>query len=168
MHIASRYIADAINAKRLTQPKVVYVSTDLTYTIAKRMWRNFALDRPNRRNVPFYTPSWTQDKDVSIDLERYEPTSMTLLAEFLQKDCAGHICFLDLASATGGDDWALIARLVTSLGQSELPHLVVVDSVEGLETFSGEVDAFGVETTRRGRIARLLNERRKVPPGATD
>ena len=38
----------------------------------------------------------------------------------------------------------------------ELPHLVIIDSVAGFETFVGTVDAYGNEQTRRSRIAQCI------------
>lgn len=69
------------------------------------------------------------------------------------------IAFVDLASRTAGDDWAFVHRL---LGVLPYPddvrprHLIVIDAIEGLETFGGDVDSFGESSGRRARIAKLM------------
>src|SRR5438105_2782383 len=45
LHLASRYIADHWMSSE-KKPKILYISTDLTHSMAERMWENFALDRP--------------------------------------------------------------------------------------------------------------------------
>src|SRR5215475_5744892 len=54
LHLASRYLADCCNYEPIGQPlpKVLYVSTDLKFKMAKKMWVNFGLDWPNRRTIP--------------------------------------------------------------------------------------------------------------------
>src|SRR4051812_16028362 len=37
-----------------------------------------------------------------------------------------------------------------------MPHLLIVDAVEGLETLVGDIDSFGLERSRRSRVAQLL------------
>jgi KaiC/GvpD/RAD55 family RecA-like ATPase len=93
------------------------------------------------------------------------------------KPVNGEICFLDLASHTAGDDWNFVNTLLVKLQSipsapigdfppvegsrkaihgKQLPHLVIIDSVEGFETFVGRLDAFGSEQTRRARIAQCV------------
>ncbi len=43
-----------------------------------------------------------------------------------------------------------------------VPHLLVVDAVEGLETMAGNVDAFGLRRSRRSRLAQLVRIARKA------
>ena len=43
-------------------------------------------------------------------------------------------------------------------GKSDRPlkHLVIIDSVAGFETYVGTLDAFGLEQSRRARIAQCM------------
>lgn len=69
------------------------------------------------------------------------------------------IAFVDLASRTAGDDWAFVHRLLGVLPYPPAArprHLVVIDAIEGLETFGGDMDAFGESTLRRARIAKVM------------
>lgn len=72
---------------------------------------------------------------------------------------AARMAFVDLAARTAGDDWAFVHRL---LGVLENPgplaprHMVVIDAIEGLETFGGEMDAYGEPGLRRARVAKLI------------
>lgn len=72
---------------------------------------------------------------------------------------AARMAFVDLAARTAGDDWAFVHRL---LGVLENPgtlaprHMVVIDAIEGLETFGGELDAYGEPGLRRARVAKLI------------
>jgi hypothetical protein len=70
---------------------------------------------------------------------------------------APRIGFLDLATNTAGDDWSFVNTLLAKLESiptahdengNPLPHLVVVDSVLGFETFVGRLDAYGVAQCR--------------------
>lgn len=83
------------------------------------------------------------------------------LAELCRGESKGDPCvyFLDLASKTAGDDWGYLSRFLAALRQPEVGaplHLLIVDSVEGLETFVGETDFFGEARERRSRIAQVL------------
>ncbi|MCA9186074.1 MAG: hypothetical protein KDA99_10655 [Planctomycetales bacterium] len=64
---------------------------------------------------------------------------------------------MDLQEETAGDDWGFVNHLVGLVGSVEkrFPPLVVIDAIEGLETFVGETDQFGEGRTRRSRIAQL-------------
>ncbi len=69
------------------------------------------------------------------------------------------LAFVDLASRTAGDDWAFVHRLLGALperGRDAPRHLIVLDAVEGLETFGGELDSYGEPSLRRARIAKLI------------
>jgi KaiC/GvpD/RAD55 family RecA-like ATPase len=70
-----------------------------------------------------------------------------------------HMAFVDLAARTAGDDWAFVHRLLGVLAVPEpgAPrHLVVIDAIEGLETFGGQLDAYGEPGLRRTRVAKLI------------
>ena len=74
--------------------------------------------------------------------------------------------FLDLASYSGGDDWGLINQIVGLLSckfkEAATPHLLIVDAVEGLETMAGNYDRFGLNRSRRSRLAQLVRLTRKA------
>jgi KaiC/GvpD/RAD55 family RecA-like ATPase len=69
------------------------------------------------------------------------------------------LAFIDMESATAGDDWGLINRLMATMeapAQDKPRNLLIIDAVEGLETLGGERDAFGQDRNRRSRIAQIL------------
>jgi KaiC/GvpD/RAD55 family RecA-like ATPase len=184
LHMASRYHADCWartkNDDELRTPRILYVSSDLRFGSALKVWKNFSLHHPNTRHVPFErTPDAMQrywiERKVGYNrlcLQPIRPSneldgSSSLIQYLLPppgKDDP-QIGFLDLATYTAGDDWnfvnALLAKLesiptVNDVNGSLLPHLVIVDSVLGFETFVGRLDAYGTEQTRRARIAQCM------------
>lgn len=76
------------------------------------------------------------------------------------------VSFLDLASYSAGDDWGLINHALGLLScrfkSPDAPHLLVVDAVEGLEAMAGNYDRFGLNRSRRSRLAQLVRLARKV------
>lgn len=188
MHLASRYCADCIQSgvEGPPCPQVFYVSTDLTHSVAKRIWANFGLYAPNARRIPFrhpqfsdeLLPDWLRtgprdrrrgrfDSSIRLELVSCPPDDPGALADRIHcsayESTSGHraseVTFVDLASRTAGDDWAFIHRLLAVLPcpKQHVPrHLMVIDAVEGLETFGGDLDAFGEKSPRRARIAKLM------------
>src|ERR1019366_5737505 len=177
MHFASRYIADChkyCSSTDLAQPLAFYVSSDLSHEKAACMWESFRLNTPNRRKVPFRhrqitdesAPAWlgsgAYEADFSLPLQRHTPDELANLAEYLRgpEPRPPQLAFVDLASYTAGDDWGFLERLLASMPKPALDstprHLLVVDAMEGMEMFAGEIDAFGQKTTRRGRVAKLM------------
>lgn len=189
MHFVSRYLADCHqycwNHEQRAEPLAFYVSTDLSHDMANVMWRNFRLDAPNERQVPFQypqlghpdhrPPSWLGGeayfRKLRLVLNRHSPGDLDDLTNFLvQGDGETHhksgvvkrgIAFVDLASDAAGDDWGFVERVIAvmpepDLGENTPRHLLVIDAMEGMETFAGELDAFGQKTTRRGRVAKLI------------
>jgi KaiC/GvpD/RAD55 family RecA-like ATPase len=190
LHLASRYLADCYarerwvavrkfpRDKQIVLPRILYVSTDLKFKMAEKMWLNFGLDVPNQRSQPFVesqTPSglplylnlracapFGGQGDVSEPLAdcliaQPQPASprLSLPANWAQAD----VLFIDLAAQTAGDDWGFVNRMLALLEplESHQPrHLLVLDSVEGFETMVGERDAFGEVQPRRSRIAQIM------------
>jgi KaiC/GvpD/RAD55 family RecA-like ATPase len=152
MHLASQYLWDCKQVEPGTVPKIIYVSTDLRHEMALRMFNSFHLDRPvwDRR-------SRNRER---IKLTHLPTAEMTHLAKYLLSNATDEIGFVDLASDSAGDDWALVTRIMSLLeeqGQQQgARHLLVVDAVEGLETLAGETDAYGQKVSRRARIALLM------------
>ena len=163
MHVASHYVADCVELGK-APPCALYVSTDLTHTMARSMWRGFALDRPNSREVPFRVPQRSvhplRRPHLRVDLHERSLTRLGDLARDLARGSeVAQVSFVDLAAQTSGDDWAFVHRLIGLLPPLEPNsprHLLVIDAIEGLETFAGEMDSFGQKTTRRARIAKLM------------
>lgn len=177
MHFVSRYMADAHQICRSDlspQPLAFYVSSDLSHEMANVMWQNFALGRPNTRKIPFRypqmqaerkSPDWLggrpYDKRYELMLSQYLPDDLEKLADLLQRsEAPTEIAFIDLAAHTAGDDWGFIERLLATMPTPQIPHaprhLLVIDAMEGVETLSGNVDAFGQQTIRRNRVAKLM------------
>jgi len=160
MHVATEFMRVA----RGGSFRAIYASTDLRYDSANATFHQFALHCPDLRDqkLPaFANPSPKVSSSIDgcpgYTLEHCDPDSV---ADFLHDDnlAKNKIAFLDLASATAGDDWGYLARMLASLkhpAADQPPHLLIVDAVEGLE-FSGEHDAFGELRGRRSRVAQLM------------
>ncbi|MGE3312387.1 MAG: hypothetical protein AB7O66_20670, partial [Limisphaerales bacterium] len=71
----------------------------------------------------------------------------------------GEISFVDLSTFDLGDEWTLIERIASFLPSAppNCPHLVVIDSVPGLETASGGRDLYGEAIPTEARINRLIH-----------
>lgn len=177
LHLASHYLLDHCKCERL--PIVLYVSTDLSYSIARdRTWTPFGLEYPADRTIPFTDDSETGSKadhpcislhqllplgDVSALSERTEVLSGFINRARLLRN-PFQVGFVDLAANTAGDDWGFINRVLAILpdphGQPSVHkdaplHLLVIDAVEGFETLVGDLDAYGQVSSRRARIAQI-------------
>jgi KaiC/GvpD/RAD55 family RecA-like ATPase len=188
LHLASRYLADAhrVLPSATALPKVVYVSTDLKYSSASKVWENFDLGKPNQRQIPFEgiwesmvrlgvtTDPAKKTKELKIELKKFSPGEPRAkkpddnhILSYLQNptnnnEQTASVAFLDLAADTAGDDWTFTNSLIAQLSAISEPkdpplkHLVIVDSVAGFETFVGKLDAHGEEQSRRARIAQCM------------
>lgn len=180
LHMTSHYLADCLQLPVSGKdcpgsPRVLYISTDLTYKMALKAWNNFALDRPFERREPLIELKEGRKRIESpgrrIELKQYFPsadTSTKSVVNYLEGRAyknstdlpdSAEVCFVDLASRTAGDDWGFVHRLLSNLqefGGGEPRHLVVLDAVEGFETLVGDVNAFGEKSTRRSRIAQVM------------
>ncbi len=164
MHLASRYLADCRRAGDQAT-KVFYVSTDLKYDVARSVWQSFGLAWPNRRLVPFQDPPGAAPEEDAIELLACHPLQSPEVGEPALSDHllevespTARVFFVDLASNTAGDDWGFVSRLLSVVERrdSDPPHLLIVDSVEGFETLVGERDAFGEFQSLRSRVAQIL------------
>jgi KaiC/GvpD/RAD55 family RecA-like ATPase len=189
LHLASSYMSDCItqgSAKPALVPRVLYVSTDLKFEMAQKMWRNFALDSGALRRIPFsddrmsFLDQRRKAATAGLKLVPCHPLGIEMPGEDLGS-IAGErarrlasvlmesrsrtaepqgIYFVDLATLTAGDDWGFVNRMLAVLdppGADKAPrHLMIVDSVEGFETLVGEHDAFGESHPRRSRIAQVM------------
>lgn len=184
LHLASHYLADCLSdgtkAAERDCPKVIYISTDLTYTIALRGWNSFDLNRPFKRHEPLVElrEGWKDrpEKEIQIGLRRYFPdedSDPASIIDYLEKPgleraieespatgvVTGEVCFVDLATRTAGDDWGFAHRLISMLdkpARDKPRHLVVLDAVEGFEALVGNLNAFGEKSSRRSRIAQVM------------
>ena len=178
LHLASQYLADCLRestAGKPRSPKVLYISTDLTYSMALKGWNHFALDIPFKRKEPLVELKEgrprPQELQVEVRLQPYFPSgdenSPPSVVSYLE-DCSptsdgrvikGEVCFVDLSSSTAGDDWGFVHRLLASLetpDRKDPRHLVLLDAVEGFETLVGDLNAFGEKSSRRSRIAQVM------------
>ncbi len=177
MHVASDFIRSYREADIF--PRVVYVSTDLSLSQAKSTWNAFGLSRPElRRDVLTwaYERFYSADKIASeietkikqsldarsrraIKLKAVSPNDDKDLAKLLGAQSGNTVWFLDLQKETAGDDWNFINHLLglfESERQSKTPNLLIIDAIEGLEAFIGDIDTFGESRTRRSRVAQLV------------
>ncbi len=175
LHLASQYMADCLceshNGNSKDLPKIFYISTDLNHDKANKTWHNLGLNKPFGRNIPFETADYSNELSKNINLEHRTPQDVIEYIQASKKstDAEHEVCFIDLAANTAGDDWGFVTRLLALLKQpqtkndkSDPPidkshprHLVIIDAVEGFETYMGNIDAFGEPTTRRARVAQL-------------
>jgi KaiC/GvpD/RAD55 family RecA-like ATPase len=180
LHLASRYAADSARAYRhpetrivdkSSMPLIIYVSSDLKEKSADDIWEAFDLGHPDGRHIPFegshdMATRYLSQPSEEWKLETFQPNDPAKIAGFFlrEPETQGKIGFLDLASHTAGDDWNYVNTLLAKLAcisakapdGSTMPHLVIIDSVEGFETFVGKLDAFGNEQTRRSRVAQCI------------
>jgi KaiC/GvpD/RAD55 family RecA-like ATPase len=139
LHLAASYVMNHRAADPAKAPRVLYFSTDLKHEMAERMWNDFKLG-PRLESIVI-------DPDY------------TGLVRFLAEKPPQSVGFVDLASATAGDDWGLLNRVLSVLGKpagGDGRHLIVIDAIEGFETMVGDFDAFGQKSSRRARIALLM------------
>jgi KaiC len=181
--------ASTYAAANKTAARVIYASTDLNHDQAESTWEHFQLHSPQaRRNLlrtkieelylderlieetrkrdellaPNCKLEWVSPFSLSEDIE---PGQQPFGCIYDHDDnCKVH--FLDLASYSAGDDWGLINQAVGLLlcrfGATDVPHLLIVDAVEGLEAMAGNYDRFGLNRSRRSRLAQLVRLTRKA------
>jgi KaiC/GvpD/RAD55 family RecA-like ATPase len=180
LHLASYYQAylrwHLNQSDRLWKnaPLIVYLSSDLRYPTAERVWNNFYLDYPWSRYIPQLpsahiafrrqllgrTPN--DPKIFKVTLRKCDPGERLVAklraGQIGLSPSKARVNFLDLASNTTGDDWQFAARLLASLPRmgKAPPNLLVIDSVPGFESMVGQRNSFGEKMARRARIAQLL------------
>lgn len=184
LHLASTYwdincnpekIAEGTPEDPQTAPKVIYVSTDLSYGQAEAQWKNFGLGYPRERKEAIraaYSLSKLPKQDwKKLTLSVLKPVVSgqdgNLLAFFQKEEPA--VYFFDLQSETAGDDWGFVNHLLGLLEPQRLRkdgqirrHLLIIDAVEGLETFVGQQDAYGLDRDRRSRVAQLVRNAGRI------
>jgi hypothetical protein len=168
---------------KTAMPLVLYVSSDFKHDSARSVWEAFGLNRPNTRQIPFERTADALErfvhKNAVIELRHVIPSDnddgkqQAAVNFLLRRPFKGgansdalQVGFIDLAGHTAGDDWNFTNSLLTKLPSLErfsmgeeiepIPHLVIVDSVAGFETYMGDVDSYGLKQTRRARIAQSL------------
>lgn len=176
MHFAAAHLYECLNVLGKQQPLVIYASTDFSATQAQMAWQNFGLEHPQHRSEALRTtyqafrhwnrrlPSKAQlGFEHVVPLDKSELPSgekATALSSVLKKpdNYRGKLLFLDLQKESSGDDWTSLNHILGLLGKtSNGCHrpLLLVDAVEGLETFVGSRDAHGERRPRRSRVAQL-------------
>jgi KaiC/GvpD/RAD55 family RecA-like ATPase len=182
LHLCSNY---RLNAGGDQEIAVVYVSTDLSFEQANCQWKNFGLNAPKRRmkslRDAYLGKPWQGEfeREDVINLrplrignflptpdDKREPSvgQAIGLSDFFRdikskKLKTDEVFFIDLQRDTAGDDWAFVAEFIGQLPNklsSGRKHLLVIDAVEGLQTFVGETDGFGQRRNRRSRVAQIL------------
>ncbi|HJR07105.1 MAG TPA: ATPase domain-containing protein [Pyrinomonadaceae bacterium] len=161
LHLAAQYLSDCrVSDGNLPKPKILYISTDLTQSMAETIWDNFDLRHPLERKEPFATREKKKlPETLCLGLAGKLPKDMNSVLAKTAND-GNEVYFVDLAQATAGDDWGFVHRIMSVL---DLPtsldaprHMVVIDAVEGFETLVGDLNAFGEKSTRRARIAQVM------------
>ncbi|MCX6345199.1 MAG: hypothetical protein NT018_08990, partial [Armatimonadetes bacterium] len=167
LHMASRYLADRLHQYQEAKndlPRVLYASSDLSHGVAQNMWSNFRLNEPNKRFTCFCeNADFRKWGFVDIKLNRYKPLPHDgeewLLNCLHAPNDGSEVAFIDLSACTAGDDWGFLSRVLAVLNEpknEDAKHLLIIDSVDGLETFVGDKDAYGEPRNRRSRIAQIL------------
>jgi KaiC/GvpD/RAD55 family RecA-like ATPase len=157
LHLASQYLWDlrsTVPTDVAGFPKIIYISTDLRFEMAERMFESFQLERSVSDRENGSSP------EKPVKLRKLATADTSDLADVLLNNAQDRIGFVDLASDSAGDDWGLVTRIVSLLPEQEegvqARHLLLIDAVEGLETLAGETDAYGQKVSRRARIALLM------------
>ncbi len=158
LHLASYY---AIGYGVHHRPRVIYVSTDMEYSRADKIWRNFGLAKPGLRKIPFETRDQRAERTTTgaVDLKPLLPGADQSVPDFLTREALdAAVGYLDLANQSAGDDWIYVARILklARAPESEPYGLMIIDSVAGFETLVGGTDTFGQELSRRERIAQVI------------
>jgi|688.fasta_scaffold199930_2 KaiC/GvpD/RAD55 family RecA-like ATPase len=177
--------ASTYAASKCLKARVVYASTDLNYDQASSTWEHFLLSQPRVRREKIREEiedlyldenllklARIRDESQQRELLKLnwvspflEPSTaeddqQTMASIFEEETSLNEVHFLDLASYSGGDDWGLINQIVGLLRckfkNATTPHLLIVDAIEGLETMAGNYDRFGLNRSRRSRLAQLV------------
>ena len=182
LHMAAEYWRN----HRGPKPFVIYVSTDFSHGQANQAWAQFGLGSPaerldvlKRTREEFASEQEQYDRiknartllgnppkagtlfgnPPKLELKQIKPVTEDLQMMVLATAPGNRVFFIDLQTQTAGDDWTflnqILGMLPTDRNQNPKP-LVIVDAVEGLETFVGERDAYGERRTRRSRIAQTV------------
>ena len=178
-------------SNEISSGRVIYASTDLNFSQAFSAWESFGFDLPQKRyealrkqvdqfhlsagqlrKIEAQKPAFSDCKlewlSPFTDIQEGEgkPKSIQRLFPVMSELDKNTVFFLDLAEYSGGDDWSLINHVVGLLRnqfpEPDAKHLLVVDAVEGLEAMAGKRDRFGLERTRRSRLAQLIRLARKA------
>jgi len=173
LHAISQYLSNSLNYTD-EPPIVLYISTDLSSLHAKGAWNSFGLDNPHERlsSIPIWIrprePVPATLKKHRLQLISYEPLSDELAKVLVKNEERPKYSFLfiDLETATTGDDWTYILRLISALTPSHsrttrLP-LLVIDSTDSLEFQVGPHDSFGEKRTRESRLKQLIRTAKKT------
>jgi KaiC/GvpD/RAD55 family RecA-like ATPase len=164
LHLAAYYAADCKKFYQANYPKIIYVSTGLRYENVASTIGNFNLTMPLSRAVPFCENKPDPSSDFKIEFRPCTlaaPTGPQVsLASYLSANDAEppSIAYLDLSANSAGDGWGLLNRILALLSapdETQPRHMIILDAVEGLQTLTGEQDAYGENRTRRSRIAQL-------------
>ena len=94
LHLASHYasISEAVfrtgksRGKKSPSPKILYLSSDLKFMGARRIWRNFRLCCPRSRHIPFEKSldaieRFTKDPEKPLRLIPFSPENATLVQD---------------------------------------------------------------------------------------
>jgi len=183
LHLAAEYWKN--HSKPRQRPCIIYVSTDFSYEQARHAWSAFGLCNPLSREQVLqdvfqkYANNGEQTENLSknpfgpykvgefpLELDKVSPAVEELHGAL--NSSRDSVAFIDLQAQTAGDDWSFVNQLIGLLspntasqrsGRSEGREprpLVIVDAVEGMETFVGERDGFGERRSRRSRVAQIV------------
>ncbi|MBI5832973.1 MAG: hypothetical protein HZB16_11810 [Armatimonadetes bacterium] len=157
MHMAATYHSEL--RKDGGRSTVYYVSSDLSHARAKAMWTSFGLDQRIRRVCFCESKSGTVrlGTRAKLVLAGTDAVSGAKAARGARADRP--VPFIDLASRSTGDDWGYLCRLVGLLptpSAGERPHMLVIDSVDGLFRCGGRLDAYGEERSREDCLTELM------------
>jgi len=192
LHVAANYLANAReNSSKDTPvklPRVIYVSSDLSFEQAGAIWEGFGLDFMKARKAILekaYKEFKSQKELIEfmlgekpfgsgkIELNQIDPVNKEDVHRLLSYSHEPEgselvkIHFLDLQRNTTGDDWAFLNSLTGFLGTESqrkvqgsentksFSDLIIIDAVEGLQTITGDIDAYGEGRSRRARVAQL-------------
>lgn len=159
---------------------VIYVSTDLSYRVARAQFDGFGLSRPWKWKSPEQKGrserADTEQPECRIELEEIMWDKLTLDAHATsspalalptnrydtKKNEEEHlIFFVDLQCSASGDDWTYLEEFFSEslpiMGcDGHRQVLVVIDAIEGLDSPVTEHGFVSIRHRRRQRLAQLL------------
>jgi KaiC/GvpD/RAD55 family RecA-like ATPase len=162
LHLVSRYIADASAAHGGVATRAIYVSTDAGYDKARSIWDGFRLDAPDTRRNPLDDDGETRHPALQIGLRICDPSSTTdgtLLAnQICDSPFQRNIAFIDLTRSAMDDAWAFLYQLAgaVEMNPDGPKHILVLDTVDGLEATVRTPADHDQQLARRARITRLM------------
>jgi DNA polymerase III delta prime subunit len=137
------------------QGRTIYISTDFPFAWAHEVWTQNvgrgSLPRAEGAEPALvrYSAHGSQAEDGA------PPLSVLLSTESSLSNVSAEVAYVELASRSQ-DDWGFIDRLVTLLPDRSVPHLLVVDAMDGLGNWHLDETQAEIGRSARNRLVQFL------------